>query len=139
MAHTYSLPVILSGLIPVLFVSYISSPFVNYIHLRLPAFTRKSHELLMRYSKSPPKDAQLEFTTMNLVGKPIVTRVKAGELYPTKERFGLANYAHDTKRAGGKRPLWAGKPVRQFGVHGSRGRIPESGVWDNIAMVLKRR
>ena len=65
-----------AGLVPVTVIAYISSPFVTYIHLRLPIFARQSHEMLLRYSKTLPKTAELDITTMNFIGKPRVTRVK---------------------------------------------------------------
>ncbi|KAA8577072.1 hypothetical protein EYC84_007080 [Monilinia fructicola] len=90
--------VLLSGAVPMIFVAYITSPFVNYIHLRLPNFARNSRELLMRYSKNPPKDAQIDITTMNFVGKPRVTRFDVSELKAVKQRFGVGNFSRDTKK-----------------------------------------
>ena len=114
------------------FVAYTTGPFVTYIHLRVPAFARHSREMLMRYSKSLPKDAELDITTMNFIGKPRVTRVKVAELYPVQERFGFANYARATEEINSKRPWGMGKPVRQFGVHSGRSRIMGSEIWDYI-------
>src|SRR6266487_1975598 len=101
-------------------VAYIAGPFVNYIHLRVPAFARNSREMLIRYSKSLPKDAELDITTMNFIGKPRVTRVKVSDLRPVNQRFGLSNYARDAKEANAKRPWWMGRAVSQFGVHSGR-------------------
>lgn len=129
----------ISGTVPMLFVAYISSPFVANIHLRLPAFARHSRDLLTRYSQTLPKDAQLEITTMNFIGKPRVSLVKVAELRPVKERFGLVNYARDTKEMNSKRPWWMTRAVRQFGVHGGT-RIKEgTGIWDNIARTIEKR
>jgi hypothetical protein len=89
--------------------------------------------MLMRYTKALPKDAELDITTMNFIGKPRVTRVKIAELHSVKERFGLANYARDTKLVNSKRPWYIGKAVRQFGVHSSTSRIMGGEVWGNIA------
>lgn len=113
------------------FVAYITGPFVTYIHLRLPAFARQSREMLTRYAKSLPKDAALEITTMNFIGKPRVTRVKITDLYPVNGRFGMANYARDIKSI--KSPWWAGKAVRQFGLHSSTSRVMGGEIWENIA------
>src|ERR1700733_15250040 len=121
------------------FVGYISGPFVTYIHLRLPSFARNSREMLMRYSKNLPRDAELDITTMNFIGKPRVARVKVADLFPVKERFGQVNYARDTKAVNEKRPWGMGKAVRQFGVHGDTRRIMGGEVWDNIAKAISKR
>ncbi|RFU32573.1 hypothetical protein B7463_g3769, partial [Scytalidium lignicola] len=131
--------VVLSGIVPMLFVAYTSSSFVTYIHLRLPQFARYSRDMLMRYSKNLPKDADIDITTMNFIGKPRMNKMKVGELYPVKERFGLANYARDTREANTKRPWWLGKAVRLFSINGSPGRIREKGVWENIATSINKR
>lgn len=120
-------------------VMYISGPFVNYIHLRLPPFARHSREMMIRYSKSLPKDAEIDITTMNLVGKPRVARMKVSSLYPIKERFGLANYGRDTKELNSKRPWWMGRAVRQFGVHAGKSQIMGGEVWENVAATVSKR
>ena len=131
--------VMVSGTVPLLTVAYISSPFVANIHLRLPAFARYSRDLLIRYSQSPPKDAKLEITTMNFIGKPRVSLVKAAELNAVRERFGMVNYARDTKEINSKRPWWMGRAVRQFGVHGGTHLKDGSGIWENIARNIAKR
>jgi hypothetical protein len=123
----------LSGIVPMVFVSYASGPFVNYVHLKLPVFARSSREMMHRYSQKLPKDAEIDITTMNLIGKPRVSRMKISELYPAKERFGLANYARNTKVLNSKRPWWMGRVPRQFGIHGSRSKIMGGEIWDNVA------
>lgn len=115
------------------FVAYITGPFVTYIHLRLPAFARHSREMLHRYARSLPKDAELDFTGMNFIGKPRVTRVKFSELQAAKERFGMVNYARDTRELNTQRRRWVGKATRQFGVHGGTTRIMGGEIWDLIA------
>lgn len=122
-----------------LFVAYTSGPFVNYIHLRLPRFARHSHNLLVRYSRNLPKDAELDITTMNVIGKARVSRIKVSELFPVRRRFGLANFARDTDAINAKRPWWMGKAVKQFGVHGGTGTVKEGGVWENVEKCIRRR
>ncbi|KAE9366504.1 hypothetical protein N431DRAFT_471555 [Stipitochalara longipes BDJ] len=131
--------VLLSGVIPMLFVAYISGPFVTYIHLRLPAYARHSREMLMRYTKSLPNDAALDITTMNFIGKPRVARVKVTDLYPVRERFGMANYARDTELINSRLPWYFPKAVRQFGVHSSTGKIMGGEIWNNIASRISRK
>ena len=129
---------LLSGLIPMIFVSYSTAPFVNYIHLRLPPFARISRENVLRYSNSLPRNAMLEITTMNIAGKPRLSRVEAADLYAVKRRFSLANFAQSTTRKDAKRPWWAMKPVKEFAILGRSGRTREDGVWENVAKSIKR-
>ena len=120
-------------------VAYITSPFVNYIHLRLPAFARNSRDLLIRYSKSLPKDAEIDITTMNFIGKPRVTRMRVADLYQTKQKFGLVNYARDPAADNKKRPWWMMRAVGKFGVHGGRTKIMGGEVWENVRQVVEKR
>jgi hypothetical protein len=115
------------------FVAYITGPFVTYIHLRLPTYARHSRDMLLRYTKSLPNDAALEITTMNFIGKPRVTRVKIAELYPVKERFGMANYVRDTELINSRLPWYLPKAVRQFGVHSNTSKIMGGTAWENVA------
>jgi len=121
------------------FVAYVTGPFVTYIHLRLPAYARNSREMLMRYTKSLPNDAALDITTMNFIGKPRVTRAKVSDLHAVKERFGMANYARDTKLINSKLPWYLPKAVRQFGVHSNTGKIMGGDVWNNIARRISKK
>ncbi|KAB8302160.1 hypothetical protein EYC80_005607 [Monilinia laxa] len=130
--------VLLSGAVPMIFVAYITSPFVNYIHLRLPNFARNSRDLLMRYSKNPPKDAQVDITTMNFVGKPRVTRFDVSELKAVKQRFGVGNFSRDKKKIDATRKWWMPKAVRLFGVHGGAGKVRDGEAWENIAKKIRK-
>ncbi|KUJ18969.1 uncharacterized protein LY89DRAFT_683789 [Mollisia scopiformis] len=130
--------VLLSGIIPMLSVAYMTSPFVTYIHLRIPQFARNSRDMLMRYSKNLSKDAELDITTMNFIGKPRVARVKVAELYPCNKRFGLANYERDTEKANSKRPFWMGKAVGLFGVHNTKSNVKEGQVWENVKAAIEK-
>lgn len=121
--------VLLSGTIPMIAVAYLTSPFVTYIHLRLPAFARNSREMLHRYAKSLPKEAALEITTMNLIGKPRLFQVKIADLHPMKQRFGMANYARHSKIPS----WWARKGPSQFAIHSGTSKIKEGEVWKLIA------
>ena len=128
-----------SGTVPLLTVAYISSPFVANIHLRLPPFARYSRDLLVRYSQNLPKDAKLEITTMNFIGKPRVSLVRAADLNAVKERFGMVNYTRERKEINSKRPWWMGGAVRQFGIHGGTHLKDGSGVWENISRTIAKR
>jgi hypothetical protein len=117
--------VFLSGITPFLVFLTLSSPFVCYMHLRLPAFARQSRELLVRYSKNLPKTAEVDITTMNLIGRPRVSRIKLSELHPHKQSIfnGYANYARDTTEVNAKRPWWMGKAVRLFSIPEGKSNI----------------
>lgn len=128
----------LSGIIPVSTVAYISAPYVTYIHIRLPAFARQSREMLIRYSQNLPKNTELDITTMNFIGKPRVARVNLSELRPVKERLGFANFARDTTKANAKRPWWMGSAQRQFGVHNEKSGIVKGEVWEIVAKSIAK-
>lgn len=130
--------VLLSGFVPMIFVGYVTRPFVNYVHLRLPPFARASREMVARYSQKLPKDAELDITMMNFIGKPRVSRMKVSEVYPTKERFGLANYARNTDEINSTRSWWMGKVPRQFGIHGSRSKIMGGEIWNNVSKSIAK-
>ena len=121
------------------FVGYIAGPFVAHIHLKLPNYARYSRDVLMRYTRSLPKDAKLEITTMNFIGFPRVTRVNATDLRPVRERFGMVNYARDMRELDKKRPWWSGRAVRQFGVHGGDKIRGNPDAWDDILKTIARR
>lgn len=119
-----------------LFVTYTTAPFVTYIHLRLPEFARQSREYLMRYSTHLPRNAKIDLTTLNIVGRPRVSRVGVGELYPVQSRFSVMNYARDTNEDA-KRPWWSARPIKQFAILGGLGKSREDGVWENVARSIK--
>ncbi|ESZ97437.1 hypothetical protein SBOR_2126 [Sclerotinia borealis F-4128] len=129
--------VLLSGAVPMIFVAYITSPFVNYIHLKLPTFARQSRDILMRYTTNPPRDAQVDITTMNFIGKPRVSRLDICKLQAAKQRFGVGNFSRDTKTIDATRKWWMPKAVRLFGVHGGTGRGREGEAWENIAKKIR--
>ncbi|KAJ5362574.1 hypothetical protein N7541_003418 [Penicillium brevicompactum] len=82
----YSVPgVIAAGALPMLFVSYTAAPYVNFIHLALPAFARKSREAAAQYAKELPPTAVLYLTSMRFNTIPRQTTVRIGDLVPTKD------------------------------------------------------
>jgi len=133
--------VLVSGTVPLVAVAYLTSPFVNYIHLRLPIFARYSKDLLLRYSKSLPPTAELDITTMNFIGKPKVTRMKITDLQSKKQRFGMVNFVRKagTEDVTKKRAWYLGKPPTRFGVHGGRTKILGGEVWENVRRGVEKR
>ncbi|TAQ84029.1 hypothetical protein B7494_g7641 [Chlorociboria aeruginascens] len=120
------------------FIAYISSPFVNSIHLKVPHYARFSREILLRYSKSLPKNAEIDITTLNFIGKPRRTLIKVPDLFPAKERFGLVTFVRDTKEINRGRPWWKTRAVRQFGIYEDIGKTREGWSWENIAKTVKK-
>jgi hypothetical protein len=121
------------------FVTYATAPFVNYVHLRLPLFARQSKDVLMRYCKNLPPNAAVDITTMNFIGIPRVSRVPVSQLYPINKRFGAANFGRDTAAANAKRPWWMGSAIKQFAIRGGGGRTRESGMWEIVEQSIKKR
>jgi hypothetical protein len=111
-----------------------SSPFVTYIHLRLPIFARRSTEILRRYSRSLPPNAILDITTMRFSGRPRVTPVKVSELEKAKGRFGVANFRRIETVVPGlpETPWWKPKRVSRFYIAEREGTTRESGIWENV-------
>jgi hypothetical protein len=121
-----------------IFVTYTTAPFVTYVHLRLPEFARQSRERLLRYSRYLPRNATIDITTLNMIGRPRVSRVVVGDLHPVGSRFSITNYARGAKDEEMKRSWWAARPIKQFAILGGRGRSREEGVWENVARSIKR-
>jgi hypothetical protein len=130
--------VMVSGLIPMIFVGYVSGPFVAHVHLRLPTYARQSRDILKRYSQNLPKDAKLDITTMTLIGKPRLSSVKVGDLRPVKRRFGLANYIRGTKKINAKRPWYMGRAARQFSLPAGVEMKGSPGVWEDILKSMSK-
>ena len=120
------------------FVTYTTAPFVTYVHLRLPEFARQSRENLLRYSKHLPRKANVDITTLNLIGRPRVSRVGVHDLHPVRSRLGITNYARNVKDEDMKRAWWAARSVKQFAILQGRGKVREEGIWENIERSTKR-
>ncbi|KXH59126.1 hypothetical protein CSAL01_11625 [Colletotrichum salicis] len=119
-----TLPVAACGIIPFLFISYTSAPFVTFIYLRLPPYARQSRVLLERYVRTLPPTAQLEIGTMGLVTRPRLTAVTAAELRPVAAdsgplatRLGIVTHTKDVSALMAKRRWYHYRPVGQFGIN----------------------
>lgn len=96
---------------PFAVVSYTSSPFVVFIHLRLPAYARHpDRELLRRFVRNIPANTQLDITTMNLVGRPRLATVAVSDLVPAHERLRIVNFV-DTQSSSAAGATGAGGPA----------------------------
>ncbi|CAG8027257.1 unnamed protein product [Penicillium olsonii] len=108
----YSVPgVIAAGSLPMLFVSYTAAPYVNFVHLALPAFARKSREAAVQYAKELPPTAVLYLTSMRFNTIPRQTAVRIGDLVPKKDMLRPVTFEH-LKPA--SRRWWQGRAPTHF-------------------------
>ncbi|VTT55577.1 unnamed protein product [Fusarium fujikuroi] len=112
--------VVLCGIIPVIFVTYITSPFVTHIHVHLPAYARTSRPILERFIKNLPPTTPLTLTTMSAISKPRYSSMHAGDLSPVRRRLGLINYVRDTKEENARRKWYMFRAVGKFYVQDKR-------------------
>ncbi|KAL1999118.1 hypothetical protein VTN02DRAFT_2164 [Thermoascus thermophilus] len=108
----YTAPaIVVGGALPLLFVSYTSAPFVNYIHLALPVPVRRSRELALQYAKNLPPTATLYINTMKFTTIPRRTEVRMGDLVPDKQFLRPVSFRNKNPAP---LPWWQGKTLRQF-------------------------
>ncbi|KAF5973715.1 hypothetical protein FBULB1_8138 [Fusarium bulbicola] len=112
--------VVLCGIIPVIFVTYITSPFVTHIHVHLPSYARTSRPILERFIKNLPPTTPLTLTTMSAISKPRYSSMHAGDLSPVRRRLGLINYVRDTKEENARRKWYMFRAVGKFYVQDKR-------------------
>ncbi|KAG5953703.1 hypothetical protein E4U58_000311 [Claviceps cyperi] len=133
--------VAVAGMIPILFISYTTAPFVTHIHVHLPPAARMSRPVLERFVRTMPTSLRLTITTVGPIGKPRYSSVTVGELRPvTGERFGLVNYMRDTKLENATRKWYMHRAVGSFMVHeglyknkrfGKKGKV-DGWIWDAV-------
>lgn len=93
------------------FVAYTSAPFVNFVHLALPVFARRSREQTLQYAKNPPPTATLYINTMKFTTIPRQTEVRLGDLVPEKALLRPVSFRNANPAP---LPWWAGRTLRQF-------------------------
>ena len=128
------LKVVGASAVPLMYVMYYASPFVAYIHIKLPIFARRSREQLLKWAQSIPSTTELEMTTIKSYGSLRTTRMPISELRPTKARFGIENLARVSRSMertsnGSKRPWWAPKEQTLFFVGNERRKSVETAIW----------
>lgn len=127
-----------SALVPLFFVAFTTSPFVSFIHIRLPPFARQSEEMLRRFVQNLPAKTELDFTTMSFIAKPRVSRVAVSELRPANKRLGIVNYTRDTAADNAARKWYMFPAVGNFSVQGNKmHRFPWA--WESIASTIARQ
>lgn len=114
---TKILLVIIGGAIPMVFVTYTTAPFVSYVHIKLPAFARRSKEQLVKWIEQVPANTEIDLTTMRFSGRVRVCRMLLSDLKETKARLGVANLARASNSTVSKsRPWWMGREPDCFYV-----------------------
>ncbi|KAJ6180548.1 hypothetical protein N7519_011009 [Penicillium mononematosum] len=137
----YSTPaVIAAGALPMLFVSYTAAPYVNFIHLALPAFARKSREAAVQYAKDLPPTAVLYLTSMRFNTIPRQTAVRLGDLIPIKDALRPVTFQNLNPSP---QRWWQGRAPTKFytGTHSKPGRqtsafFPE--LWNVIYQQIQK-
>lgn len=87
-----------------------------WIHMRLPQEFLKNPQRLDKYIEHLRPDTELAITTMGVLGKPRVSRVKLEDLRYEKRRFGLVNYTRDTSTEDAKRKWYQFRAVSEFRI-----------------------
>ncbi|KAI9930997.1 hypothetical protein AWENTII_004215 [Aspergillus wentii] len=103
--------VVVGGALPMLFVSYTSAPFVNFVHLALPIFARRSREQAIQYAKDLPPTATLYINTMKFTTIPRQTEVRLGDLARGKSLVRPVSFRNNNPVP---LPWWQGKTLREF-------------------------
>ena len=112
---------------------YYSSPFVAYVHIRLPGFARRSKEQLLKWSQNIPASTEVEMTTVKSYGSLRSSRMQIAELQPTKALFGIQNLLRVPKyTTNRKRPWWMPKQQCWFYVGNERRKTVETAVWQKV-------
>ncbi|KAI9163148.1 hypothetical protein HJFPF1_04747 [Paramyrothecium foliicola] len=111
--------VAVAGLVPFLFVTFTTSPFVTHIHIHLPPAARASRTILERFVRAMPPTTALSLTTMSAIGKPRYSILRAVDLVPAtsgRRRFGLVNYVRDAATENAARRWYMFPAVTKFFV-----------------------
>lgn len=96
-----------------LFVAYTATPFVNYVHLALPAYARRSREEILKYAKDLPPTSTLYINTMKFTTIPRRTEVRLSDLTPGKASLRPVNLINTNPQ---KQAWWKGKSMTDFYV-----------------------
>lgn len=121
------------------FVAYTTTPFVSYVHLRLPVFARQSREQLFRWARKIPPSTEIDLTTIRPLGRPRVSRMKLSDLRTTSARLGVANLVRRPQSSGVEitRPWWKGRPQGLFYVGEDGAGSREPSLWQKALETIK--
>lgn len=130
----------LSAVIPLLFVAYTTSPFVSFVHMRIPPFARQSEDMLRRFVRKLPPDTELDVTSMSFIAKPRASRVKLSDLRPVSRRLGIVNLARDTAAENATRKWYMFRAVADFSAQPSSNTVRRAPwVWESIVDTIKKQ
>jgi hypothetical protein len=127
-----------SAVAPLLFVAYITSPFVSFVHIRLPPFARQSEAMLRACFRRLPADTELRLVTMSPIAKPRFSKVALSELRPANERLGVVNYTRDTAAENAARKWYNFRAVGKFSI-GQASSSRQPWLWDMMSEAIRKR
>ena len=132
---------LVGGAFPLIFVAYTTAPFVNYVHIKLPVFARRSQEQLRKWSKNIAPSTEIDLTTMRLYGLARVTRVRLEDLRE-KDRglFSVTNLVKVPNKFGGsaKRPWWMGREKTGFYVSKAQPKTRDFALWPQVLDSIRK-
>ncbi|KAI1774569.1 hypothetical protein F4818DRAFT_418278 [Hypoxylon cercidicola] len=130
----------LSAIVPLVFVAYTTSPFVSFVHMRIPPFARQSEEMLRRFVRTIPPETELDVTSMSFIAKPRASRVKLSDLYHASRRLGIVNLARDTAAENATRKWYMFRAVGNFSAQPSSNTVKRAPwVWESIVNTIEKR
>lgn len=105
------LAVAAGGAMPMFFISYTAAPWVNFVHLALPVFARRSRDQALQYAMNLPPTATLYLNTMKFTTIPRQTEVRVGDLIADKSALRPVSFQNQNPMS---LPWWQGKALRHF-------------------------
>ncbi|KAI1262807.1 hypothetical protein F5Y18DRAFT_144638 [Xylariaceae sp. FL1019] len=120
------------AVVPLAFVAWTTSPFVTFIHMRLPPYARASEEALRRYIKTLPPQTELDITTMSIIAKPRMSTVQLGDLRVANKRIGNVNMVRDTTAENARRKWYMYPAVGKFYTQDMSGLSKLPWIWPSI-------
>lgn len=116
-----------------LFVAYTTSPFVTYVHIRLPNITLRSRDQLKKWVQRIPPSTEVDLTTMRFSGLPRVSRMPLSELRHSRARLGVANLVKvPSSLPQPSRPWWRGKEPQLFYVTSTHLKSRPIALWQTV-------
>lgn len=97
--------------LPLIFVAYTAAPYVNFVHLELPIFARRTRLEAIEYAKSLPPTAKLHISTTGPSLIPRQTEVRLKDLAPDRSLLRPVSFRNRNPV-----PLawWQGRTLKQF-------------------------
>ncbi|KAF2000300.1 hypothetical protein P154DRAFT_620398 [Amniculicola lignicola CBS 123094] len=144
---------LIAGVLPMLTLTYLTSPFVKRIHMQIPSHATTSRQALAAFTSSLPPTTRLRFVTLRAYPIEKTTTVQLSELRamnPKRTRFAnIERIKGEIWKQGEVGKRWWEKTLDILGeprwlFHVKEGRaytistgVP--GVWDDVAAHIKRQ